>query len=89
MTVISLYDTYGPSSVNYILNQGEIETVFVDSFKRMANITKIIDELPHLRIIVHFDEFTTAELESLSNLPKRLEIISFTDLMVNKLFEVN
>ena len=83
MTVISLYDTYGPSSVNYILNQGEIETVFVDSFKRMGNITKIIEELPYLRIIVHFDEFTTAELESL-HLPKRVEVISFSDLMVYK-----
>lgn len=82
MTVISLYDSYGPSSVNYILNQAEIEVIFVDSFKRMENIFKIIHKLPHLRIIVHFDEFTIDEINSLLELPSRIETISFSNLMV-------
>ena len=82
MCVCSLYDTYGSSSLNYILNQCEIETVFVDSFKRMANITKIIHELPYLRLIIHFDELTAVEIESLAAFKTRVEIISFADLMV-------
>jgi hypothetical protein len=64
---------------NYL---GEIEALFLDSFDRLKNVAKVINELPHLRLIVYFDYINTIQFGSIQ-LPKRIELISFTQLLVN------
>jgi hypothetical protein len=61
----------------------EISAIFVDNHARLLNILNIIDDLPFLRLVVHFDETDYAQhLESIK-VPERLVIISWSNLMVN------
>jgi hypothetical protein len=64
--------------------EAEISTVFVDSLTRLVNILNVVDELPYLRLIVHFDDMNPGQRASL-NVPARIELISWSNLMVTLL----
>ena len=53
----------------------------MDNFNRLKNIFNVINDLPYLRILVHFDELKETEIESL-NIPSHIELLSFSKLMV-------
>ena len=75
-----MYDSYGKESIKHILNQAEIPAVMVDSYKRLVNISEQINELPFLKLIVHFDDLTKEQIGSL-NLPESIDLISFQSLI--------
>lgn len=54
MYVVSLYDTLGPDTVEYVMNHAEIETVVV-SADHIADLLKLRHKLPKLRAIVSMD----------------------------------
>lgn len=62
----------------------EISVVFVDNFARLSNVINVANDLPFLRLIVHFDNFDDSQLSSL-NIPPNIELISFSALMVSSI----
>ena len=52
------------------------------------NIIDVIDDLHHLKLIVHFDELSNEELEKLKAYGDKVEICSFDSLMVYNLIIV-
>lgn len=82
--VVSLYDSYGKESIKYILNHAEIQVIFVDTFERLKNITKNIEDCPHLRLIVHFNRLNSVQSNEIKNEnTKNVEIIHFNDLLIS------
>ena len=61
----------------------EIKAIFVDGFQRLMNIVEVVTDLEFLKLIVHFDELSEVQLNTLKkyNLGK-VELISFNNLMV-------
>ena len=51
---VSLYDTLGPDTVEYVMNHAEIETV-VCSADHIADLLKLRHKLPKLRCIISMD----------------------------------
>ena len=67
--------------LNIIL--AEIQVIFVDTFERLKNITKNIEDCPHLRLIVHFNRLNSVQSNEIKNEnTKNVEIIHFNDLLV-------
>ena len=60
----------------------DIKAVFLDKFQRLLNILEIEHDLPHLNMVVYFDEFSQLELEKLKSLKSNLKIISYKQLLV-------
>lgn len=64
--VVSLYDSYGPDSIKYILDHSEIKAVFVDNFDRLENVLKSASDLSNLDLIIHFDKLDNAQKDILN-----------------------
>ncbi|CAF0824515.1 unnamed protein product [Brachionus calyciflorus] len=81
LPVVSLYDSYGKDSIQYILNHAEIKGIFVDTFARIMNILEVLDNLTHLKLIVHFNKFDEQESNKINIYKDKIEIIYFDDLL--------
>lgn len=55
MVNVALYDTFGPSALEFIINHAEIEVSFC-SGDRISNLLKISSKCPKLKYIVSFDD---------------------------------
>jgi long-chain acyl-CoA synthetase len=55
MVNVALYDTFGPSALEFIINHAEIEVTFC-SGDRISNLLKISSKCPKLKYIVSFDD---------------------------------
>jgi len=62
-TMIPLYDTLGPDTIPYVLNQSGIETIFV-SAPSVLTLLKVGD-LGKLKNIVTFDTLTQDSVDKL------------------------
>lgn len=58
---ISIYDTLGPSTTEYIINHGEIPTVAC-TVNHIPTLLKLKDRLPSLRFIIAMDSIDDGEL---------------------------
>lgn len=58
---ISIYDTLGPSTTEYIINHGEIPTVAC-TLSHIPTLLKIKDRLPSLKFIIAMDSLDDGEL---------------------------
>lgn len=47
------------------------------------NILDVIEDLPYLKLIVHFDEFNSEQAEIIKPYRNKIEIVSFHDLLVS------
>lgn len=83
--MVSLYDSYGKDSLKYIMNHAEIKALFLDTFKRLKNILEILNDIPHLKLIVYFDTLSNNELKEVESLNSKVKIVSFLKLLVNLL----
>ena len=89
LVVVSLYDSYGKSSIKYILNHAELKAVFVDTYARLMNILEVIDELPHLNLLVHFNSLSAEESEKVNSYRGKVDIVSFEELLEIGRFNVH
>jgi len=55
-TMIPLYDTLGPETIPYVLNQSQIETIFCSSLS-VPTLLSVAD-LGNLKNVVSFDPLT-------------------------------
>ncbi|KAI8869438.1 acetyl-CoA synthetase-like protein [Ramicandelaber brevisporus] len=54
---VALYDTLGPDSVHYILDHSQVPVV-VASFDKIADILRVANKLPLLKVLVCMDEWS-------------------------------
>ena len=78
ITVVTLYDTLGRESIEYILNQCEIKTIIcsADKIKSLIDL-KVGEKIPHISHIIYFDE-VKADLVEMAN-EHGITLVSFTD----------
>ncbi len=81
--VVSLYDSYGKEALKYIMNHAEIKAIFLDTFQRLLNIIEIENDLPHLQLIVYFDDLNSNQLNKLNSLNSKLKLVSFKKFVVS------
>jgi long-chain acyl-CoA synthetase len=86
MTVISLYDSYGKESIEYMLKHANIKAVFVDTFERIVNILDVVDKTPELELIIHYNHFTESQMKQINNYYDKnnntnYKIIHYDDLL--------
>ena len=64
ITTVTLYDTLGKESLEFILNQTKIKTTFcsADKIKSLTDLKKE-QKLPTLTHIIYFDEAKPADVE--------------------------
>lgn len=65
ITVVTLYDTLGKESIDYILNQAKIKTVVTqaDKVKGLVDLKKD-GKLPLMQVIIYFDEVKKEDIEA-------------------------
>ena len=80
VTVVTLYDTLGKDSIEYIMDQTYIKTVVLSGDK-MKNIVELKSEgkIANLTHVIYFDEAKQADLEMASKLG--LQCVKFTDAL--------
>jgi hypothetical protein len=64
------------------MNHAEIKALFLDTYKRLKNIIEIENDLPHLKLIVYFDNLNDNELKDLECLNPKIKIVHFKKLLV-------
>lgn len=47
------------------------------------NLLEVIDEIKHIKLIIHFNQFSDIEKQNIENYQKKIEIINFSELLVN------
>jgi long-chain acyl-CoA synthetase len=65
--IVTLYDTYGPETVQYILNQAKIPTIVCSSDK-IPILLNCIEELPYLKNIVYYEDIDSSKKLENSNI---------------------
>ncbi len=66
-----------------VCDLAEIKAVFLDSFKRLNNILEVLEQdLPDLKLIIHFDKFSPEEEAKLAEFKNQIEIYSFEEFLV-------
>jgi hypothetical protein len=65
------------------MNHAEIKAIFLDTFQRLMNILEIENELPHLQLIVYFDDLNLNQLNKIDGFNPRLKIFSFKKFVVS------
>ncbi|KAI0221629.1 Long-chain-fatty-acid--CoA ligase 5 [Lamellibrachia satsuma] len=78
MVLVPLYDTLGPDTCTFIINQTTINLVVCDTTERVTTLLEHKSETPDLKIIVCFEPLTS-ELRQLAA-DANVEIITFDDL---------
>eukprot|EP01012_Entosiphon_sulcatum_P031550 TRINITY_DN39_c0_g1_i6.p1 TRINITY_DN39_c0_g1~~TRINITY_DN39_c0_g1_i6.p1 ORF type:complete len:693 (-),score=171.64 TRINITY_DN39_c0_g1_i6:680-2758(-) len=76
--IVPLYDTLGPETIAYIVNQCELSTVVCGSAKEAANVASVKKNCPSLRAIVLMDEVST--LPATFKLPEGMELLQFREV---------
>ncbi|EGR34187.1 hypothetical protein IMG5_021020 [Ichthyophthirius multifiliis] len=76
-TMVPLYDTLGPESIQYILEQTELESLFIDQ-DAVDSLIKT-NQLENLKNVILFDEISEDKNKKLQE--KGLTIIKFKDLL--------
>ncbi|RNA24081.1 long-chain-fatty-acid-- ligase 5 [Brachionus plicatilis] len=79
--VVSLYDSYGKDSIRYILNHAELRAIFVDTFSRIMNLLEVIDHVSHLKLIIHFNQFSESENKIIEKYRHKIAIVHFETLL--------
>ena len=80
ITVVTLYDTLGKESLEYILDQTYIKTIVLsaDKIKNIIDLKKE-GKIPKITHVIYFDELKPADLESAQGVG--LTLISYAEVM--------
>ena len=80
ITVVTLYDTLGKESLEYILDQTYIKTIVLsaDKIKNIIDLKKE-GKIPKITHVIYFDELKPADLESAKGVG--LTLISYAEVM--------
>lgn len=79
MVTVAIYDTFGPSVVEYVLNHAEIRIVFCSDVTQIRTLLGVMGKLPELRIAVLLNGEVTPELLMEAGL--LLRVMSLGELM--------
>ncbi|KAK2192639.1 hypothetical protein NP493_27g03000 [Ridgeia piscesae] len=78
MVLVPLYDTLGPDTCTFIINQASINLVVCDTTERVIKLLEHRSETPELRIVVCVEPLTS-ELTQLAE-EVNVDVITFDDL---------
>lgn len=78
VTVVTLYDTLGQESIDFILNQTKLRTLVcpADKIKNIRDL-KTSGKIPELSHVIYFDDVKAEEIELASSCG--LTLVSFSD----------
>lgn len=84
---VSLYDTLGPSAVEYIINHASL-TCVATSLPHVATLLKLKPRLPSLRIIISLDPLDAGEQPGLSKFAVLSAIAADLDIQIISIDQV-